>query len=180
MCRPQRYFDSCATIRKKNYTQNFPRQVSNNIASCVAHFYCKQIKMIFFFFMRQIQRLVNFRLPISSIIMVTSTAVLKEYMIQNPFCCSYLREMRSGALFFQNSIVFCTLDPRGYTAGASTPYNPWCCCQQLAGLKELKITLTRVDWNSEKSLTLSILSNKNIRTKVNNFFRGEANFTQQI
>ena len=32
---------------------------------------------------------------------------------------------------------FCTLYPRGYTAGGSTPYNPQCRCQWLAGLKEL-------------------------------------------
>ena len=35
------------------------------------------------------------------------------------------------------SAVFCTLFGRGYTARGSTPYNPWCRCQQLAALQEL-------------------------------------------
>ena len=39
--------------------------------------------------------------------------------------------------FLQNSVVFCTLYPRGYTAGAFAPYKPRCCCQWLAALKEL-------------------------------------------
>ena len=39
--------------------------------------------------------------------------------------------------FLQNSVVFCTLYPRGYTAGAFAPYKPRCCCQWFAALKEL-------------------------------------------
>ena len=31
------------------------------------------------------------------------------------------------------------LYPRGYTAGESTPFNPRCRCQRLAGLKELRV-----------------------------------------
>ena len=51
MYQPQRCFHSWATIQKKfSYTRNFHRKVSNNIASCVAHFYCKRIKIIVFFF----------------------------------------------------------------------------------------------------------------------------------
>ena len=78
ICRPQRCFDSCATIQKKfSYTRNFHGKVSNDIASCVAHFYSKLIKMIVSF-MRQIQRLLNFRLSISSIIMVTSCGCIER------------------------------------------------------------------------------------------------------
>ena len=39
--------------------------------------------------------------------------------------------------FLQNRVVFCTLYPRGHTAGGFAPYKPRCRCQQLAGLKEL-------------------------------------------
>ena len=78
MCRPQRCFDSRAKIQEKfSYVRNFHRQVLSNIALYVAQFYCKQIKMIVFF-MRQIHRFVNFRLPISSIIMVTSCGCIER------------------------------------------------------------------------------------------------------
>ena len=124
MCRPQRYFDSCATIRKKNYTQNFPRQVSNNIASCVAHFYCKQIKMIFFFFMRQIQRLVNFRLPISSIIMVTSTAVLKEYMISKSIFLFLFKRDEIRSIVFSKQHCFLHARPTWIHGRGLYPLQP--------------------------------------------------------
>ena len=42
--------------------------------------------------------------------------------------------------FLQNNIVFCTLYPHGYMAGGSALYNPWCCCQQLAVLKEVMMS----------------------------------------
>ena len=40
----------------------------------------------------------------------------------------------------QNRVIFCTLYPRGYTAGDSAHYNPRCRCQRLAGLKELMMS----------------------------------------
>ena len=42
--------------------------------------------------------------------------------------------------FIQNSVVFCMLYPRGYTAEGSTTYNPWSCCQVLVRLKELMVS----------------------------------------
>ena len=33
--------------------------------------------------------------------------------------------------FLLNIVVFCTLQPLGYTAGGSAPYNPRCHCQRL-------------------------------------------------
>ena len=55
---------------------------------------------------------------------------------------SELKLISSESLFnfFQNSVVFCTLQPHGYTSGRSTPYNLRCRWQWLAGLKELMIT----------------------------------------
>ena len=40
--------------------------------------------------------------------------------------------------FLQNTVVFCTLYPRGYTTGGSFPYSSWCHCQRLAELKDLR------------------------------------------
>ena len=42
------------------------------------------------------------------------------------------------------------------------------------------MSLPRIKWNSEKSLSLSTLSNKKSGTKVKYFFRGEGNDTHQI
>ena len=42
--------------------------------------------------------------------------------------------------YFEKLFVFCTLYPRGYTAGGSAPYNFWCRCQKLASLKELMMS----------------------------------------
>ena len=50
---------------------------------------------------------------------------------------SKLQLSENSSKFLQNSFVFCTLYPRGYTAGGSAPYNPWCRCQWLAVFKEL-------------------------------------------
>ena len=50
---------------------------------------------------------------------------------------SKLTFSESSFNFLQNSVVFCTLYPRGYTAGGFSPYNSRCLCQLLAGLKEL-------------------------------------------
>ena len=51
---------------------------------------------------------------------------------------SKLTFSESSLNFLQNRVVFCTLYPHEYTAGGSASYNPWCRCQRLAGLKELK------------------------------------------
>ena len=40
--------------------------------------------------------------------------------------------------FLQESVVFSTLYPRGYRARGFAPYHPWCRCERLTGLKELK------------------------------------------
>ena len=51
-------------------------------------------------------------------------------------CISYTR---TNSKFSSRQRCFCTLYPGGYTVGASTSYNPWCCCQRLEALKELLI-----------------------------------------
>ena len=53
---------------------------------------------------------------------------------------SKLKFSESSFSFLQNNIVFCTLYPRGYMAGGSALYNPWCRCQQLAVLKEVMMS----------------------------------------
>ena len=51
---------------------------------------------------------------------------------------SKLTFSESSFNFLQNSVVFYTLYPRGYTVGGSSTYNPRCRCQRLAVLKELR------------------------------------------
>ena len=52
---------------------------------------------------------------------------------------SKLTFLESSFNFLQKRLVFCMLYLRGYTAGGSALYNPRCCSQRLAGLKELRL-----------------------------------------
>ena len=63
---------------------------------------------------------------------------------------SKLKFSESSFNVLQNSVVFRTLYPRGYTARSSTPYNPRCRYQWLAGLKELKHLKYSLNRKTEK------------------------------
>ena len=43
--------------------------------------------------------------------------------------------------FLQNRVGFCALYSRGYMAGGFAHYNPHCCCQRVAWVKELMMSL---------------------------------------
>ena len=50
---------------------------------------------------------------------------------------SKLTFSESSFNFLQNKVVFCTLYPRGYTAGGSDPYSPGASASGSRGSKEL-------------------------------------------
>ena len=52
---------------------------------------------------------------------------------------SKLTFWESSFNYLQNKVLFCTLYPRGYTAGGFASYNSRWRCQWLAGLKELRL-----------------------------------------
>ena len=64
-----------------------------------------------------------------------------------------LKFSESSFNLLQNSVYFCSLYPRGYTAGGSTLYNPHCCCQRFAGLKGKGLMMSQ-----KKNWTCSLLS----------------------
>ena len=66
---------------------------------------------------------------------------------------SKLKFSESSFNLLQNSVYFCSLYPRGYTAGGSTLYNPHCCCQRFAGLKGKGLMMSQ-----KKNWTCSLLS----------------------
>ena len=74
---------------------------------------------------------------------------------------SKLKFSESSFKFLQNSILFCTFYPRGYTTGASAPYSTWCHCQRLVALKELMMSQEKI-WICFFCLFLLEMS-KNVR-----------------
>ena len=71
--------------------------------------------------------------------------------------------------FLQNSVVFCTFYPRGYPAGGSARYNPWCRCQRLAVLKELMMRQEKF-WISFFCLFLLDMSSNFRKTAIFHFW----------
>ena len=69
-------------------------------------------------------------------------ATLKRFLSKARASCeSKLTFSESYLYFFQNRIGFCALYSRGYMAGGFAHYNPHCCCQRLAWVKELMMSL---------------------------------------